>query len=126
MKIGTPAEEHSLLVVVLAISILNVIDGVLTVFWVINGRAVEANLFLKGIVHGHPATFIIVKMSLVLLGTVLLWLLRKKPAAVISLFIAFLLYYYVVLYHLGELDVAVIRHLASTPLEPLPPLPPAP
>jgi hypothetical protein len=115
MKIGTGREKKWLLVIVLAIFVLNAMDGLLTVFWVLNYHAVEANPFMQDTVHNHPVLFIIVKMSLVLLGSILLWLLRNRPLAVIGLFAVFLVYYFVVIYHMREFDVPLIMEWLKTP-----------
>jgi len=45
------------------------------------------------------------------LGSVLLWRLRTRRLAVIAIFIGFLAYYWVIVYHLGSLDLSLLGAL---------------
>ncbi|MCB9739628.1 MAG: hypothetical protein H6747_10195 [Deltaproteobacteria bacterium] len=90
--------------VVRATLVLNVLDAILTIFWISSHQAIEANPLLAELAHQHPFGFVIVKMSLVSLGTLLLWRLRKRPLAVIAIFAAFLAYYFLLIYHLEALN----------------------
>ena len=76
------------------------LDAAFTLVWVRAGRAEEANVLLRELVIDHPVWFVAVKLALVCLGSFLLWRLRNHTAAVIGIFVAFLAYYLVLLYHL--------------------------
>lgn len=79
---------------------LNLIDGIFTLLWVRTGRADEANVLLRDLVHGDALLFMLVKLTLVSLGAIFLWRLRRRPLAVVAIFVAFFVYYVVLLVHL--------------------------
>lgn len=79
---------------------LNVIDAVATLIWVATGLAVEANPLMARLIEYHPLAFVTVKMSLVLLGSILLWRLRERILAVATLVFLFVVYYALLLFHL--------------------------
>ncbi len=83
-----------------SVLILNLLDGILTLAWVKNGFAEEANLFLRGLVHNSPVGFILVKISLVSICSLVLWKNRKHPFAVKGLFLVFTIYSAIFLYHM--------------------------
>jgi hypothetical protein len=74
-------------------------------FWVNAGLAEEANVLLRRLVNDYPVFFVIVKVALVALGTALLWRFRNRRFAVIGIFLVFLVYYYILLYHLNYLHL---------------------
>ena len=45
--------------------------------------------------------FVVVKLTLVMASTWLLWRHRERPLAVVGIFAAFLVYYSILLYHLS-------------------------
>lgn len=98
--IGTPEHLGWLNGVVKSILVLNLVDAVFTLWWVRAGFAHEANPLLRDLVEHHALLFVLGKLSLVGLGTLLLWRLRHRPIAVVGIFAMFLVYYGVVLYHL--------------------------
>ena len=55
----------------------------------------------------------LVSLGLVSLGTVLLWRNRTRPLAVIGIFLAFLAYYFVLLYHLQFASLLVRDHMGG-------------
>ena len=99
-KVGTPQHLRWLDGIVKTIVVMNLIDAIFTLFWVRVGAAEEANAFLSELVEHHAVAFVMAKIALVSLGSFLLWRLRRHPFAVVGLFIVFLAYYYVLLYHL--------------------------
>ncbi len=109
--IGTPQHYRWLELVVKALLILNVIDAVMTVAWIYSGHAVEANPLLAELAHERPIVFVIVKTSLVSLGSWLLWRQRRQPLAVVAIFGVFLAYYFLVIYHLEALDLQLVRRI---------------
>jgi hypothetical protein len=91
--------------IVKAIVVLNGIDALLTLFWVRAGLAQEANAFLRTLVDNHAVFFVGAKITLVSLGSLLLWRYRRHPLAVVGLFVVFLVYYIILLHHLRFLPL---------------------
>lgn len=83
-----------------SILVLNLVDGVFTIFWVEFLQAQEMNFMMRDLVHTSALSFMLVKLTLVSLGTLFLWRYRSNALAVISLFLAFFSYYWVLLVHL--------------------------
>ena len=102
--IGTPQQLRWLHGIVKATIALNLLDVVFTLVWVSNGLAREANPLLASLVLEHPVLFSIIKTSLVGLASLLFWQFRFRPLAVVGIFGAFLIYYWIVLYHLRYLN----------------------
>lgn len=109
-SIGTPEHFRWLHGIVKAVLVLNLLDAVFTLLWVRAGLAREANPMIDRLVEQHALGFIGVKLALVGLGSWLLWSRRDRPAAVIAIFIAFLTYYLVLLYHL-QYAATLVRSL---------------
>ena len=99
-KIGN-SEHYLWLKGIIAVTlILNVADGVFTIYWVSNGKATEANPMMDALLMRSPEMLMLGKLALVSLGCFLLWRLRCRPLAVIGVFIAFGVYYGITIYHL--------------------------
>jgi hypothetical protein len=101
LSVGTPTQFRWLNGIAKSVLVMNLLDAVMTLWWVRTGFATEANPLLAQIVAEHAVLFVVGKFGLVFLGTWLLWLRRDRPLAVIGIFTAFLVYYQVVLYHLS-------------------------
>lgn len=99
MKIGTKLQFQWLKWIIGIIFILNAIDGVLTVFWVFSGSASEANPIMDHLIEVDPVVFMTVKLVLVALGSYLLWRVRHKRAAVVAIFVLFMVYYGILVVH---------------------------
>ncbi len=110
-KIGTPVQFVWLRRIVLSVIVLNAADAALTLIWVWRGQAIEANPMMADLCHNNPLLFVIVKMALVVLGSIFLWRLRKNRFAVISIFVVFLVYYWLLLYHLRYMNIGIIQQL---------------
>ncbi len=80
--------------------VCNAADAVLTVVWVQNGIAEEANVLLRGLVNDHPLLFVALKLVLVPCGLFLLWRLRRHSLALVGLYAIFAVYGAVFLRHL--------------------------
>lgn len=93
--------------IVKAVIVLNLLDILFTLGWVGFGHVEEANLLLVNLVRNHPLLFVLTKISLVSLGSLLLWRHRGHPLAVIGIFLVFGMYYYLLLYHLRFTSVVV-------------------
>ena len=106
--IGTPQEYQWLEAIVNTVLVLNVFDAIMTMVWVSGGAAIEANPFLSDLVNANPLSFVTVKLALVSLGSLLLWRNRGHALAVVAIFVAFLAYYFLLLYHLRALRAAIV------------------
>jgi hypothetical protein len=100
-RIGTPEQFRWLHGIVKAVLVLNLADAVLTLLWVQLGLAVEANTLIDELVNENAPLFVSVKLALVGMGSWLLWNRRHSPAAVIGIFLVFLTYYWILVYHLS-------------------------
>jgi len=114
LEIGTSEQYLWLLSILKALLLLNLLDAIFTLWWVGTGAAVEANALLRDLVVDHPVRFVLAKMGLVSLGSLLLWRQRKHPLAVIAIFGAFFVYYLVLLHHLrfwtGPIEYSIAAH----------------
>lgn len=110
-KIGTIEHFRWLRGIVKALLVLNVLDAILTIAVISSGQADEANPLMAGLVHREPVFFAFVKILLVSLGSYLLWQLRQRAFAVCAIFVAFLAYYFVLLYHLYAMDLRLLQRL---------------
>jgi formate hydrogenlyase subunit 3/multisubunit Na+/H+ antiporter MnhD subunit len=109
-RVGTPEHFHWLHGIVKAVLVLNLLDAIFTLLWVRAGLAHEANLMIDKLVKEHALAFFAVKLGLVGMGSWLLWKRRENPTAVVAIFIAFLVYYLVLLYHI-QYAATLVRSL---------------
>lgn len=100
-RIGTEEHYRWLHGIVKALIVFNGLDAIFTLYWVQAGLAREANAFLRLLVEEHPTGFVAAKLALFSLSSLLLWRLRDRPAAVVTIFGAFVAYYVVLLQHLA-------------------------
>ena len=105
--IGTERQFKLLHIMLKATIVMNMLDGIFTLYWVHSGAATEANPLLAEIVY-HPLIFLGIKWSLVGLGSVLLWKRHKSPLAVIGIVLMFTIYYAIITYHLHAVDLSVL------------------
>ena len=110
LAVGTPRHFRWLDGIVKALLVLNLLDAVFTLAWVRAGLAEETNALMRDLVEEHAVAFVLVKLGLVSLGSLLLWTQRQHPAAVVAIFVAFLAYYAVLLHHLRYSSL-LVRHL---------------
>ncbi len=85
------------------IYVLSVIDGMLTIYWVLSDLAVEANPLMDHLLTKDPVLFMFVKIVLVALGVTLLWRQRNRPLALAGIFICFFIYSTIMVHHLSAL-----------------------
>jgi len=109
LEISKPGQMKWLRNIVVGIIVLNLLDGLLTLIWVLTEKAEEANPLMAGLLDINPVLFIIFKMGLVMGGTYLLWRLRRKAAAVMAIFLAFLVYYGIILFHLRSMNLQLVQ-----------------
>jgi len=109
--IGTEREFRWLRLIVGFIIFFNVLDAAFTLFWVKSGLAKEANVLLSNLVENYPLLFVIVKFALVLAGSYILWQNRYNKYAVLGLFLVFLIYYALLLYHIGYFSHLISRQV---------------
>lgn len=110
-RVGTARQHRLVERLVQAVLVLNLIDAVMTMIWVLRGDATEANPMMDLVLREHPVLFVVTKLGLVSLGSYLLWRHRRKGAAVVAIFVAFLVYYAILTIHLGALDLRVLSRL---------------
>jgi hypothetical protein len=91
--------------IVKGLIVLNLLDSIFTLIWVRTGVAEESNIFLENLVNENALCFMLVKVALVSLGSLLLWRYRHHLFAVIGLFLAFTTYLMVTIYHLHFLNL---------------------
>ena len=108
LAIGTGRHFEWLYGIAKWILVLNLADGIFTMVWVEYYEAREMNLLMSDLVHSNGLSFMLVKLTLVSLGTLFLWRNRSNALAVISLFIAFFSYYWVLLVHLEYSSVVFL------------------
>lgn len=113
LPIGTPEQFRWLNGIVKTLLVLNLIDAVLTLVWVRAGLAREANALMRELVNHHAVAFIVVKLALVSIGSWFLWSRRHHAVAVVSIFIAFLAYYLILLYHVQYMSLLVRNFFAA-------------
>jgi drug/metabolite transporter (DMT)-like permease len=99
-RVGTAEHFRWLEGIVKSLLVLNLLDAVFTLVWIQAGLAREANALMRDLINHHAVLFVVVKTFLVAAGSYLLWHRRHRPTAVVGIFIAFLAYYTVLLYHL--------------------------
>ena len=107
MVIGTREHYRWLRGIVISLVLLNAVDGVLTIIWIETGQFTEANPLMDMLLSTHPVLFISVKMLLVCLGILLLWRRRDNAFAVVSIFVCFSAYCYVLTFHFNALSIVL-------------------
>lgn len=110
LAVGTAEHYRWLDGIVRCVLVLNLLDAIFTLWWVRWGLALEANLMIDRLIDDAPLVFVAVKLGLVGMGSWLLWRHRERGAAVVAIFVAFLAYYLILLYHL-QYASHVVRQL---------------
>ncbi len=87
-----------------SILVLNLVDAILTMYWVKQGFAREMNPLLEHSVQNFPVLFVVVKLSLVGLGVCVLWRNRSNLLAVSAICVALAAYYGLFLYHISYIS----------------------
>lgn len=113
VTIGTDQHYRWLNGIVRALIVFNLLDAVFTLFWVRAGLAQEANEVMRMLVNEHAVLFVVAKLALFSLSSMLLWRLRNHATAVVALFVAFVLYYLVLLHHLTFSSLLVRSYLTG-------------
>ena len=114
LPVGTPQHYGWLHGIVKTVLVLNLLDAIFTLVWVRWGLAREENLMIDKLVAGHALAFFGVKLGLVGMGSWLLWSRREHPTAVVAIFVSFLAYYLVLLYHV-QYAATLVRSLIANP-----------
>ena len=109
-RVGTPEHFRWLHGIVKTVLVLNLLDALFTLVWVRFGYAREANLMIDRLVENHALAFVAVKLGLVGMGSWLLWQRRNHATAVVAIFVAFVTYYLVLLYHV-QYAATLVRSL---------------
>ena len=108
LAIGTSEHFQWLYAIAKWLLVLNLLDGIFTLIWVEHFGASELNIMLSDLVESSALLFMLVKLTLVSLGTLSLWRHRSNWLAVVSLFVAFFSYYLVLLVHLEYSSVVFL------------------
>ena len=112
LRIGTSQQIRWLGGIVKTVLVLNLLDAVFTLVWVRAGLAREANALMRDLVNENAVLFVVVKLGLVSLGSLVLWQRRTHAAAVVAIFVVFLVYYLILLYHL-QYSSLLVRNLIA-------------
>ncbi len=113
LRIGTPQQFRWLGGIVKTLLVLNLLDAIFTLVWIRAGLAREANALMRDLVNEHAVLFVIAKLGLVSLGSLVLWKRRAHAGAVVAIFVVFLVYYFILLYHLQYSSLLVRNLIAS-------------
>lgn len=109
MQVGTPRQFRWLKGVIASVLVLNLLDAVFTLVWVFGLGVEEKNPAMAGLLATHPVLFVLVKTTLVALGSWLLWRFRRRPLAVVGIFVVFLFYYWLLIAHLSAMNVGLFQ-----------------
>ena len=82
-----------------ALFVLNTMDGLLTILWLQKGLATEANPMMAQLIDTHPALFMLGKLLLVFLGSMLLLRYYYRGSAVVGVVFLNVFYSGLMLYH---------------------------
>lgn len=91
--------------------VFNLVDAVLTMVWLAQGAATEANPLMEVLLSWGEIPFVLGKLALVSGGSYLLWNHRHRAFSVICIFVGFLVYYFLLLYHLKVMNVQLLQSL---------------
>ena len=111
IKIGKPIHFLWLHGVIAAILVLNLADAVLTLWWYFSGAAMEANPFMDVLLQKGALPFVAVKLGFVSGASWVLWKRRRRAISVIGIFLLFLVYYVLLLYHLKAIEISLLGAL---------------
>jgi len=83
-----------------ALIVLNLLDALFTLYWIQAGLAVEWNALMRDLVVENAIVFVLVKLTLVSLGSY--WLLQYRGHRLVGagLMVSLLVYFGVILHHL--------------------------
>lgn len=80
--------------------VLNLLDGIFTLFAVRTGLAVETNPLMNELLARGPMSFMLGKVAMVSLGVLVLWRLRRLRMAVVGSYTALAVYGGIFVWHL--------------------------
>ncbi len=109
MKVGSARDFKWLEGIVKVTLLLNLCDAILTLIWLESGLAEEANPLMQQLLEAGPVFFVLGKTALVSLGSFILWKRRRRVLSVIGIFVAFLVYYFILLYHLRAMNIGLLQ-----------------
>ncbi len=72
LRVGTPRQFRWLNGIVKTVLVLNLLDALFTLVWVRIGLAREANALMRDLVNEHAVLFVVTKLGLVSLGSLVL------------------------------------------------------
>ena len=80
--------------------IFNALDAIATLAWIFKGTATEANPLMEWLISLHPVVFVVFKLTLVGLGSVLLYRFRHNRLARWASYGLFCLFSLLLIYHI--------------------------
>jgi hypothetical protein len=92
-------KDCQVLTLVLLIGVLNLIDGAMTLGWVILTDTTESNPLLEPLLDCCPMNFLIIKMTFVTLCLVVLWTFRRSKLSQVGIVLLLVAYLSIVVYH---------------------------
>ena len=101
-------ESHK--VTLIFIIVFNLIDAILTLYWVIDGQAVEANPLMASALEIGPIAFMFCKIAVVSLGLTILWIRRRRAWVRLAALIILGLYSYVMMIHTFFIFDVILGH----------------
>ena len=91
--------ELNVFQVLVILNIFNLLDAILTHAWISMGIAEESNPIMDYALNAGTGVFFITKISLVLLGSILLYHARNKLISRLVILAALFCYWIVIIYH---------------------------
>lgn len=95
--------ELNLELLIAVLFCLNAIDAIATISWVTLEIATEANPFMAELLSTDPLLFMVGKLGLVSLGSILFWRLQQSPLAALGCAGMVLVYSGICIYHVDKL-----------------------
>lgn len=93
--------KHHFGLLAVLLNILNILDSSLTMYWVSNNIAEEANPLMDYLISQSPWLFVSTKIVLVGLGTCLLYRYRESRASWSALACCLAVYLWIMIIHFG-------------------------
>lgn len=100
---------------VLALLVLNLLDAAFTNAFLASGLMTEANPLMRAAWESSPGVFLAAKLALVNLGTLALWMGRRRLLPAMALLVCLSAYSAVIVYHLLLVGTEVLSRAGVLP-----------
>ena len=114
MEVGTEKQYAWMGTMLFIVFLLNAADAVFTVYWIVGKDSWETNPIMDHLLGIHPIVFVTVKLLLVALGSFLLFRYRRQRMAVVGIFGLFIVYYWLLIWHLRGFNEFIRPHLLGS------------